>query len=90
MITLCVPDVHEEVESFDYVLNKYKHVDRMVFSGDYFDSHKTRVGDLKPAGEIARRLKHMIDDPKKTFILGNHDASFGAFGWRVMYVSFSR
>ncbi len=78
-ITAAIPDVHEEIDSLLYVLDKYSYVDHFVFSGDYLDSHRSTRGDYHNALRVMATIKPLLDDPKYTFLLGNHDVPY-AFG----------
>jgi hypothetical protein len=76
MKTLIIADLHEPP---DPVLEKIEATlaseapDRVVFLGDYFDQYNDTPAD---AGRMAKWLKASLADPRRTHLIGNHDASY--------------
>lgn len=76
MKTLIFPDLHEPPAP---VLAKIEAIiaseapDRVVFLGDYFDHYNDTPSD---AARTARWLKKSLADPRRTHLIGNHDASY--------------
>ena len=76
MKTLIFPDLHEPLAP---VLARIEAIiageapDRVVFLGDYFDHYNDTPSD---ADRTARWLKKSLTDPRRTHLIGNHDASY--------------
>jgi len=76
MKTLIFPDLHEPPAP---VFTKIEAIiasevpDRIVFLGDYFDRYYDTPGD---ADRTARWLRQSLADPRRTHLIGNHDASY--------------
>lgn len=82
MSTLLVPDVHERYEHFvEKVLPLVNNAERVVFMGDWFDTHEK---DKNPK-EMCRLINELMIsdvDGRFTFLLGNHDCHyFFTHGW---------
>lgn len=78
--TLIVPDIHEQMAKLRSIEERFfPEASRVVMLGDFFDTFTPEDDGLS----AAKWVKEHIDDPKVTFLLGNHDASY-AFGgaWR--------
>jgi hypothetical protein len=76
MKTLIFPDLHQPPHS---VLDRIETLiasegaDRVVFLGDYFDQFYDTPLD---AEEMAKWLAKSLADPRRTHLIGNHDASY--------------
>jgi hypothetical protein len=76
MKTLIFPDLHEPPQD---VLDRIETLiasegaDRIVFLGDYFDQFYDTPLD---AEEMAKWLVKSLADPRRTHLIGNHDASY--------------
>lgn len=79
-LTLIIPDAHEDVSTLEDIEKRFvPSVDRVVMLGDFFDTfHQHRVT------ETCKWILDHIDNPKFTFLLGNHDCqyAFGSQGFR--------
>jgi hypothetical protein len=76
MKTLIFPDLHEPPQPvFDRIetIIADEHADRIVFLGDYFDQFHDTPSD---AERTAKWLVQSLTDPRRTHIIGNHDASY--------------
>lgn len=74
MKTLIIPDVHEQYGRLRAILDVYEpSVDRVVFLGDYFDSFDHKLQNVQ---YLCRWLVKAIENPKYTFLLGNHDQHY--------------
>lgn len=76
MKTLIFPDLHEPPQSvLDQIETIIAHegVDRIVFLGDYFDRFNDTPQD---ATRTATWLEKSLTDPRRTHLIGNHDASY--------------
>jgi hypothetical protein len=76
MKTLIFPDLHEPpaavLETIESTITG-ECPDRIVFLGDFFDQFHDGPED---AARIARWLKASLADPRRTHLIGNHDASY--------------
>jgi hypothetical protein len=76
MKTLVIADLHEPpdpvLEQIDATISG-EAPDRVVFLGDYFDQYNDTPAD---AGRMAKWLKVSLADPRRTHLIGNHDASY--------------
>jgi Calcineurin-like phosphoesterase len=72
-IGLIVPDVHEKIQKLKLILRFYKHVDWVVFLGDFMDSWD---GLTWETWEMIKWLHENLDNPKYTFLWGNHDLGY--------------
>jgi hypothetical protein len=76
MRTLIFADLHEPTQS---VLKRIETLivdenpDRVVFLGDYFDRYHDTPRD---AERMAKWLVKSLADPRRTHLIGNHDASY--------------
>jgi hypothetical protein len=76
MKTLIFPDLHQPPFS---ILDRIEALivdedpDRIVFLGDYFDQFYDTASD---AERMARWLTKSLADPRRTHLIGNHDASY--------------
>jgi len=75
MVTLIIPDVHEDHLTVERILAAYPAMDRYIWLGDFFDSFETPQ-DPARAVACAQIVKRLIHDPKHVFLLGNHDAHY--------------
>jgi hypothetical protein len=76
MKTLIFPDLHEPPQSvFDRIetIIADESADRIVFLGDYFDRFHDTPRD---AERTAKWLVKSLADPRRTHLIGNHDASY--------------
>jgi len=76
MKTLVFPDLHESPQALlDRIENLIaaEGADRVVFLGDYFDRYHDTPAD---AERMAQWLAAHLDDPRRTHLIGNHDASY--------------
>ena len=74
MKTLIFPDLHESLATvvIDQII-ECEAPDRVVFLGDYFDAYNDTPAD---AARTAQWLKTSLADPRRTHLIGNHDASY--------------
>ncbi len=74
MLTLIIPDVHDDIKWADKVLAKYS-FDKVIFLGDFFDSW---TGKIKEAQATAKWFKKTMDGlgDKGKRCLGNHDMHY--------------
>lgn len=75
MTWLIVPDIHEQIEKLqNTVLKRFEsEVDNVVFLGDYMDTFKGLTDETK---QTIHWLADNIDNPKYTFLWGNHDLHY--------------
>jgi hypothetical protein len=76
MKTLIFPDLHEPPASTLSTIERLigsEAPDRVVFLGDYFDHYYDTLAD---AARCAQWLKTSLADPRRTHLIGNHDASY--------------
>jgi hypothetical protein len=71
-----LPDIHEEIEKLQRILKTYDYVDRIVSQGDWMDSFNNRGNPTQQTYETIDFITEHIDDPKWTFLLGNHDIQY--------------
>ena len=70
MKSLCIGDIHDQVDLVQAILDKYeKDFDEVVFVGDFFDSFG---GGKKEAEKTAHWLKESLTHPNRKHIWGNH------------------
>jgi hypothetical protein len=87
MSILIIPDVHEELEQFNYILTKYSHIKEKIALGDFYDSFD--YNSAKHAGETARIHADFIANQNNICLWGNHDLQYafpkcyelGCSGW---------
>lgn len=72
MKTLIVPDIHESIAGLAIVTTMLDKADRVVFLGDWFDT----FAKLKQPIAMADFIMDHKDDPKYTWLMGNHDAHY--------------
>ena len=86
MRTLICPDIHERYTQLLKIEDKFFHkADRIVMLGDYWDSFQHRLTNAKL---VATWILCHINDPKFTFLWGNHDHhyAFKKTGFSFGYV----
>ena len=72
MATLICPDVHERIDRLLLIEEKFfPKADRIVMLGDFFDAFGPV--DLRRVGQICGWINGHVNDPKMTFLGGNHD-----------------
>ena len=76
MRTLVISDVHNRIIRAQSIIDKVPH-DKLVLTGDYFDSY----GEGADAAEYARNTavwlkEKILHNPKAVALLGNHDTSY--------------
>lgn len=76
MRTLVIPDIHNRIIRAQSIIDKVPH-DKLVLTGDYFDSY----GEGADAAEYARNTavwlkEKILYNPKAVALLGNHDTSY--------------
>mgnify|MGYP001611453901 CR=1 FL=1 len=71
MKTYIVPDVHERLATLQRIVKAIPTDAEIAFLGDFFDSF-----NLKVAAEMAQWVKDNVQNPRYTFIIGNHDAHY--------------
>lgn len=73
MKILVIPDIHHKFVRAQAIVDSVEH-DRVVFTGDYFDSIG---GTVEDARNTAIWLKEkVLYNPKAVVLIGNHDASY--------------
>lgn len=72
MRTLVIADLHHQTSTADEILATEPH-DRVVFLGDYFDSHFDTPAH---AHATATWVKARLADPRCTLLFGNHDLPY--------------
>jgi 3',5'-cyclic AMP phosphodiesterase CpdA len=75
-IGLIIPDVHEQFVKLTMILRFYKHVDWVVFLGDFMD---TFDGLTWQTWEIVKWLAENLANPKYIFLWGNHDLGYAFY-----------
>ena len=70
--TLIIPDIHHKTDVVDEILGREKY-DRVVFLGDYFDDFRDTPESARATAEW---LKSNVQDPRFTFLYGNHDLPY--------------
>jgi hypothetical protein len=73
IVGLIVPDVHEQIVRLKNVLRRYPSVEWIVFLGDWMDSFD---GLTWQTHETVKWLRDNVENPKYTFIWGNHDMHY--------------
>lgn len=79
MTTLYIPDVHLRLDPLKRILADYEDcVDHVVFLGDYADNWKENSKSHRTSNTKATFtwLKDNLDNPKYTFLVGNHDYAY--------------
>lgn len=71
--TLIISDVHNRTTQIDAILSWEQPYDRVVFTGDTFDSRGYPEDTVARAVESARWLRTKLHGPKVTYLVGNHD-----------------
>lgn len=72
---LIVPDMHQQVDAVDYLLEREEgNYDMAIFMGDYFDSFDHKTDAVKTAQWLTRRL--VACKPYIKPNLGNHDLQY--------------
>jgi hypothetical protein len=67
---LVIPDLHLHHHQADTILGWEESYDQAIFLGDYFH----QFGDTaEQNADAARWLKEKLDDPRRIYLLGNHD-----------------
>lgn len=75
MSCLIIPDVHEHDGKLMWIVEKYRdHVDRIVLLGDFYDAWGPYDG-ARTANTAAAHAD-LIEDPKVTCLMGNHDVQY--------------
>ncbi len=74
--TLVISDVHLQPERAEEWIARLSHRhDRVVFLGDYFDSHGAGNGP-EPTAATASWLAESLKRPERVHLVGNHDLSY--------------
>ncbi len=75
MKIIVIPDIHNLIEFADKILTFHPDHQKVIYTGDYFDSHwGTNQDEL--AKITATWLKEKLNDPKNVMLFGNHDISY--------------
>lgn len=83
-VTFCIPDPHERLDKVREVLALVRPTERVVFLGDWFDTFKP--WDEDRVYSVCSFITNNIDNPRYTFLLGNHDVhyindNYACSGW---------
>ena len=79
MKILVIPDIHNECEKVDLIIEREQDVDVIVLLGDYFDDYFDEPED---AMKIAHWLKNkVLKNPKIIPLMGNHDYSYRTWAY---------
>ena len=71
MRTLIIPDIHQQIEHVDELLERESgNYDRVTFLGDYFDSYDDSTSIIRTANWLKDKIENY---PDWTSLLGNHD-----------------
>lgn len=84
--TLVIPDVHENLEFIERIMNRYGHIRKKVLLGDWLDSFEYHANPLYHL----KTLYEILDNPDNDIVAGNHDIQYlfpkvkalGSSGWR--------
>jgi len=84
---LIIPDIHTEIATYNYLMNKYKDIKIKISLGDWYDSFIFQSG--VEAGEMARLQADFVSNPDNICLFGNHDMQYafpncpalGCSGW---------
>lgn len=71
LFTLIVPDIHEEIDRLNKIRPMIDRAERVVILGDLCDTFKPHRVD-----ETLDFLQEFIDDPRFTWLWGNHDCHY--------------
>lgn len=75
---LIIPDMHQDVFWADLILQKEAdQVGRIIFLGDYYDSHKAEeeIATARETAAFLRSAKEQFQD-RVIFLVGNHDLPY--------------
>lgn len=76
MKTLLISDVHQDIAWLRDVLQKEGEADRIIFMGDWFDSHAGE-DNVAPVAHVAQFIIDLMGTSQNlTFLLGNHDVPY--------------
>ena len=74
MRTLIIPDIHQQIEHVDELLERESgNYDRVTFLGDYFDSYDDSTSIIRTANWLKDKIENY---PDWTLLLGNHDCQY--------------
>jgi hypothetical protein len=77
MLKLYIGDVHLKLNKLKNLLKKNESLfDHVVFLGDYFDYFVEGMDGHCTSEEMAKWLRVNLDNPKYTFLMGNHDIAY--------------
>ena len=72
--TLVIPDIHNDVLRAEAAIAQLAgRYERIVFLGDYFDDFGDSPDEIC---RVAQWLKHSVDQPNRTHLIGNHDLAY--------------
>lgn len=94
---LIIPDMHEEWELTQFVLDKYeKKTDLTIFLGDYLDSWDYNHNHKDHFIGLMKWMKETFSSDRRLGLIGNHDIQYfaemqeyccsGFFPWKVKYI----
>jgi hypothetical protein len=69
---LVIGDVHQKLDKLKNILTQYPEHDT-VFVGDYFDDFDDNIYETSA---MAEWLKENVNNPRYTFLMGNHDIHY--------------
>jgi len=72
---LIIPDIHEKLYEVQDIIDKYPHVDKRIFLGDYLDSFEYNQM-YEHHEKFCYYLKELATDPKNIMLTGNHDVQY--------------
>lgn len=80
MRTLILPDIHDQIERANEIIEREPH-DQLIFHGDFFDSFG---GGVAEARATASQVKEWLDSGA-ICLLGNHDMAYG-WGQKISHI----
>lgn len=72
---LIIPDIHEDIDKAEAILNRFPDSRNNIFLGDYWDSFEWEF-DPSQWHRVAHWLLKISADPKNILIAGNHDVHY--------------
>lgn len=94
---LIIPDMHEEWELTQFVLDKYeKNTDLTIFLGDYLDSWDYTQANTDHFIGLMKWMKETFSSDRRIGLIGNHDIQYfaemqeyccsGFYPWKIKYI----
>jgi predicted phosphodiesterase len=71
--TLVIPDIHNDIDTLEKILDEYKDIRQKVSLGDWFDSFNEGPFQVIKTAHAYRRF---VRDENNTVLFGNHDIQY--------------